>query len=1363
MARVFVSYASKDPVLACEVHGWLVEAGHEVFLDQDPRDGIAVGELWRTRLVERLRWADAVVCVVTSSYLASTWCAAEVAIAQERGSRLLPLHAEPDLAHPLLTDVQHTDLTRDPVAARAALIAALRRIDAAGGSGWPDDRSPFPGLRSFDVDRHRVFFGRVEETKALTELVRSAAEDAVLLVVGPSGCGKSSLVRAGLLPALADEPGWRTLTPILPGADPVAALARELAAAARRIGQNWTVEHVHQQLDTRGLTALAGELLVADPDGPQRRLLVVIDQFEELLTQTPPGQRARFAQLLRPALAGPVQVGATLRPEFLNQLLINAELADLPTHTYTVRPLHREALRLVIEGPARLAGLDVEEHLVARLVGDTDTGEALPLLAFTLAQLADGVGRGGQLSATRYDQLGGVQGALTRQADAALTAAVAAGGRSREQVIAGLLRLVTVDEDDSPTRWRVNRAELPEQVVTELDAFVAQRLLTTDTDNGTVIIGVAHEAFLSAWLPLAKAIAANVTALRARRAVEHAATERHDDGRSPARLWDGGQLAAVVADTGARIRAGSGSPPQQEGPKRWLPHRHRELVTDSVDLSPKARKFLHDSIRRDRFRRRRATTILSVLLILALIGAGVAVNEQRNAQERQRIAIAGGLILQADATRDIDPRTALRIGIAAERIHPGGEAQASLVATLSSTPYAYTLASYSESASGVAFSHDGRILATGRHNGTVVLYDMTNRALPRPLGQPLTGYNGRVRSLAFAPDRDILAAGGDNGTAILWDVTNRAQSHPLGQPLPGLTGVVESVAFAPNGHTLATGSGDGTVTLWDVTDPAQPHRLGKPLTGYNGRVLSVAFAPHGDILATGGDQGIVILWDVTNPAQPHHLSRPLTTITGAVESVAFAPDGHTLATGSEDSSVILWDLTHHAQPHRLGWPLIVDRATGVFSMTFSPDGGTLATGYSDGTVILRDVTVRAQPRRLGQPLNRQNKRVGSLAFSPDGSTLATASYDGTVVLWDLAILAPTKLFGQPLADHTLPVQSAAFAPGEKILATAGEDKTVILWDITNSTHPRPLGPPLPGHTDYVWSVAFAPNGKTLATAGKDSTVILWDISNPSQPHPLGLPLTGHNSGVRSVAFAPDGDTLATASEDNTVILWDVREPAQPRRLDPPLTGHIAPVYSVAFAPRGHTLASASLDAKVILWDLTNRAQPRHLGTPFTGHAGAVRGVAFSPDGTTLATGSVDRAVILWDISNPAQPRPLGTPLTGHNGPVHSVAFAPDGHTLATASEDKNVILWDISNPAQPRHLGTPLIDHTGPVHSVAFTGSTLATASYDMTVALWDLNDLYNLRAHVMEHACSIAGRGLNRDEWNRYIPGLPYQETCPA
>ncbi len=651
MARVFVSYASQDRACAGQLHQWLVDEGHEVFLDRDLRNGIAVGEQWDTRLHERLRWADAVVCVVTAASVASKWCWTEVGIALSRGSRVLPALAEPGVSHPLLPCAQYADLTVDAAAGCAALVAALRRVDAVGGWGWPDDKSPFPGLRPFDVDEHRVFFGRRGEVERLAGLVRSPAERAeraVLLVVGPSGCGKSSLVRAGLLHVMADEPGWWTLAPMLPGTDPVAALARELAAAAQRLGLDWTVAGVRHRLDDDGLTGLADELLLA---ARARRLLVVVDQFEELLTQAGSAQRAHFAQLLRSALGGPVQVVATLRPEFLDQLLVDADLAVLLAHPSVLRPLHREALRAVIEGPAQLAGIEVDEELVARLVADTDNGEALPLLAFTLAQLAEGVDRGGHLSVARYEQLGGVQGALTRQADAALAEATAASGRGRAEVIAGLLRLVTVDEQGRPTRWRVSRDELPELVTRELDVFVERRLLTTDTENGSVVIGVAHEAFLSAWPPLVQAIEKNVSALRARSAVEQAATEWRNEGRPPARLWERGQLAAALADTGAHLHA-------------------RDLVTDRVDLSPTAHDFLRASIRRDRLRRGRAVTVLSVLLVLALVAGGIAVVAQRTAEQQRNVAIARQVAGQALELRATNPALAAQLALAAYRLSP---------------------------------------------------------------------------------------------------------------------------------------------------------------------------------------------------------------------------------------------------------------------------------------------------------------------------------------------------------------------------------------------------------------------------------------------------------------------------------------------------------------------------------------------------------------------------------------------------------------------------------------------------------------------------------------------------------------------
>ncbi|MGH3821894.1 MAG: WD40 repeat domain-containing protein [Pseudonocardiaceae bacterium] len=117
-------------------------------------------------------------------------------------------------------------------------------------------------------------------------------------------------------------------------------------------------------------------------------------------------------------------------------------------------------------------------------------------------------------------------------------------------------------------------------------------------------------------------------------------------------------------------------------------------------------------------------------------------------------------------------------------------------------------------------------------------------------------------------------------------------------------------------------------------------------------------------------------------------------------------------------------------------------------------------------------------------------------------------------------------------------------------------------------------------------------------------------------------------------------------------------------------------------------------------------------------------------------------------------------LTTRGGSEGSVAFSPTGTTLATSSNDGSVILWDLANPAKPRRLGQPLMRAASPV-AFSPSGTTLATGSDDGGIILWDLTALNNLRDHATERGCSITGGGLDRDEWARYISGLPYQNTC--
>jgi WD40 repeat protein len=1223
MARVFVSHASADRRVAADLHRLLVEFGHEVFLDTDRRDGIPVGEDWKQRLYAQLRSADAVVCAVSSSYAASQWCAIEIAVAQTLGARLIPLSVEPHVRHPLLRELQHLDYTADAALALAAADEALRGLAAAGGGGWPDGRSPFPGLRAFDAEWQRVFFGREREVAALAALLRSSAERAVggiVTVVGPSGCGKSSLVRAGLLPAMAKEPGWSVLAPVLPGEDPVGALALELAAGAAHLGLPWSLGHVRAQLeDATGLAHLADELLVAaSRQQRRRRLLLVVDQLEEMLTRASPLRRGDFARLLGCAAAGPVAVVATLRPEFLDPLLSDPTLAEVEVQPVTVRPLDSATLVEVIVKPARVARIGVDDILARRMVADTGAGEALPLLAFTLEQLAADVGPGGRLSAERYDRLGGVSGALAIQADKALQGARKLSGRSDPEVLSGLLRLVTVDEAGRPTSRRVPLDELPDPVRDELGAFIDRRLVTTDDSGDAVTVGVAHEAFLATWAPLAEAVTKAAAALRARRGLEHAAAEWTRHSRDPSYLYTG-SLLETATDTATRIAA---------DPARYPP------------LSAVERDFLQSSelVRRRRVRLRRTFTTSLIALVVCFAAAAVwALRASHNAAHQRDVAVSRQLIAQSETLGDSNPVIAKLESIAAWRIHPSDDARYAMLAA-AARPGLATLSGHTSDVESVAFSPNGKTLASGSLDGSVRLWDVATR---RPIGAPLAAHGGPVRSVAFGPGGKMLASGSFDGSVRLWDVASR---RPIGAPLAAHGGDVRSVAFSRDG-TLAVGSIDGLVRLWDV---ATRRPSGLPLRGHNNEVLSVAFSPNGKRLASGSVDDTVRLWNVA--------TRPRTGATlkghsGDVRSVAFSPDGETLASGSIDDTVRLWDV---ATRRPIGTPLTGHNGD-VSSVAFSPDGQTLASGSADDTVRLWDVATR---RPIGLPLRGYISDVRSVAFGPGGKMLASGSFDGSVRLWDVAT---RRLIGAPLAGHGGGVLSVAFGPGGKTLASGSRDDTVRLWDVGAR---RLIGAPLAGHGGGALSVAFSPDGKTLASGSFDGSVRLWDVATR---RPIGAPLTGHKSGVLSVAFSPDGKTLASGSRDDTVRLWDV---ATRRPIGAPLTGQLNVVLSVAFSPDGRTVISGSTNEAVRSWEVATRQPSRDS----LNGSKAVESVAFSPDGKTLAAGGFDGTVRLWDV---ATRQPIGDPLNGA-GSIASTAFSPDGKILATSGADHTIRIWDVA-------------------------------------------------------------------------------------
>ncbi|MFD9716169.1 AAA family ATPase [Streptomyces sp. NPDC059076] len=1106
------------------------------------------------------------------------------------------------------------------------------------GVNWPRDRVPYPGLDAFTEGESAVFFGRDAQADALARRLHTPGgrrSDRFLVLVGASGSGKSSLVRAGVMPRLRER-RWTVLPAFTPGPNPLGALAAVLAALGD--GTESTNAVLRRLRQDPG--ALRAEL-VRLRGGRFRRVLLVVDQLEEVLTLAGDRERSEFLDALVSCVEHDVGVRmlATLRVDFLGQFLAT-DHAELTQQPEAIGAIGRPRLFHVVQRPGELVGLSFSPGVVETIVEETGADDALPLLAYLLQELYFAAGPGGTVSQELYRRLGGVAGALARQADH--TVAELGPGTDVDFILRVLLRFVTVQGQEVGRRG-VPLNELTARERQVVDAFVEARLLVSDAGTDVAFeqapyAQVTHEALFRQWPPLRQEVEARMEQLRERAELERWAEDWRHSGHSDDYLLTGERLLLA---------------------QRWL-----AAIEQSGQASEPVRSLVESSQRRD-------------LAFLGRVSDSIGQYVLGSAEGQPERAILLALAALGECTATASARRGLMTALAASHART-------------------RLDGHTDTVRHIAWSRDGRRLATASRDTTARVFD----ARSGRSSLVLSSDGVMVESVAWSPDGVLLATVGRDRVVRLWNAESGEQTGLL----TGATDICRQVAWSPDGHHIAASSKDGVVRVWEAVS----RDLVRELRGHGDDVWGVAWAPESTRLASASHDRTAMVWDLAT-------GTAVATLSGHsdfVEGVAWSPDGSSVATGSGDHTARIWNAV-------TGEPRLLLRGHGdyVWNVAWSADGTMLASASSDRTVRV----VSTEDAKEVAVLRGHRDTVWGVAWSPTCAQLATSSTDGSAIIWDLRPRGAEEVL---VDGHVGPVNQADWSMDGRRIATASDDGTVRLWDATSGATVAEVA----RLNTRVWSVAWSPRGDHLAFSTSDGALRVVDTTGR-------LVFGRDGEAIEACAWSPDGARLVTGGHDGSVRVWAV--PSGTELIA--LTGHQDWVGRVAWSPGGRLLASSSDDRTCRLWDVSEGRQL----TVLRGHDNYVDDVSWSPDEGRVATASGDWTAAVWEV---ATGRRLEV-LKGHEGRIRGVAWSPHGRLIATGSEDRTVRIWSAETFEEIAVVGV----HQDKVTSVAWSRDSgrLLTASVDGTARVWSvMPDFDRLEAHARGRVF----RALSEEERRRHM-----------
>lgn len=728
------------------------------------------------------------------------------------------------------------------------------------------------------------------------------------------------------------------------------------------------------------------------------------------------------------------------------------------------------------------------------------------------------------------------------------------------------------------------------------------------------------------------------------------------------------------------------------------------------------RAFIIASRRRTGRRQRLLFGGVSVALIVAIALGIVALLQRNTAVEQSHIALSGELASVSQSLIQSDLRTATQLAVEAIDSSPTTSARNAVTAVMRE-PFS-RIVEYASGAyvKGVVFTPDGQDVATTDFAGNVVLWNVATGAVV--WHERLSGIS--TNCLAVSHDGRWLAVGSQTGDVVVYDAATGAIEKRLATG----AGAANAVAFSPDVKVLAVGDGGG-VGLWDIQS-AQPQARD---LGTGAAVESIAFSPDGASLVAGESTGEMQIWNTALGTESGSFSAG-----SLISSVAWSPTGSAFAAGQENGHVLIFDT---ATDHGKSIPILTPATKSqpgsldlVSDIAFRPDGKVLAVATIDGAVFQMDVSTRTM---LGDPLE-QSTSAETVAYSPDGSKLAAGYADGDAIIWDPGLVFPesTPLF--QIAESSSGMVAVGVVDSV-LLARPGE---VVSSAVK-------LSPPA-----LAVSLAFSPDGKWLAAGEYDGTVLVWDVATRSEVAAIKTGLVG----ASSLAFSADNRYLVAGSLAPAVL--DVYDFASRTQHGPSLTygtsnranGALI-LNGVAFSPDGTHLSAAYSDGHVVEWDVATGSVAKTLFA-----APGVNAVAYSPDGRTLLFGEGNGDVALYDATSGSE---LGKPAVAGTS-IDAVAFAPNGATFAAMDANAGLSLWSTvgENPLGQVSTDAALSSlDFGPDAMSILVDTHGAIGQIPLVGWLGTVSDISSV-------LCGRARGGLAQTQWDRYVTGSAYQQTCP-